>query len=62
MPERTNTCSPIIIVIRYEPEVLAFVQKHGGALGIDPERPCTEEQAKWEDIAKDARLSSSAPE
>ena len=42
---------------RYEPEVLEFLLEHGSALRIDPARPCTEEQSKWEALAKTARGS-----
>ncbi|CBJ25934.1 probable fusion protein [Ectocarpus siliculosus] len=42
----------------YEPEVLKFVQEHGAALGIDPERPCTKDQSTWEGIAKEARAAA----
>ncbi|CAN0161166.1 unnamed protein product [Scytosiphon promiscuus] len=42
----------------YEPEVLKFVRQHGDALRIDPERPCTQEQAEWEGIANKSRISA----
>eukprot|EP00752_Nemacystus_decipiens_P018246 g16374.t1 len=41
----------------YEPEVLKFVQEHGEALDIDPEHPCTEDQATWEKLAEATRRS-----
>lgn len=47
----------MFVSTRYEPEVLKFVRDHGEALGIDPDHPCTAEQAEWEGIANDTRLS-----